>query len=243
MLPALDGNEVDRTYDDGAGKLIVDVDSSGGVKVSNVYERDLDGFAKVKNVTELVANIFTVAEKIAAKASTEWDDKAVVKKMFGRLLTGIPGEKRDGRGGIDMKTNDVLRLIPEDKVVIRLELNRPGGGFTFGDLEYIRLELKKIGWNANISPRHERVLAENNLEHFYKEQILCAHLEFIVKPELVSALIKQGADLITKRGLWVSVNAACNWKVAGKFKSLLESDGIKDEPVAKHNLGFGRRLS
>lgn len=73
----LEGNEIDKVYDDGAGHLILDVDSKGGVKLSNVYEKDLDGYAKVKNTTDLETNIFVIAEKIAAQTKMTWDDKAI----------------------------------------------------------------------------------------------------------------------------------------------------------------------
>lgn len=81
----LEGEEINKSYDNGAGHLIVDVDDKGGVKLSNVYEKDLDGFAKVKNTTELESNIFIIAEKIAAKTAHTWDDQAIagLKSLLG----------------------------------------------------------------------------------------------------------------------------------------------------------------
>lgn len=81
----LEGNEVDQEFDGGAGKLIVDVDATGAVKLMATYEKDLDGFAKVKNHTEIESNIFAIAEKIAAKTGNTWDDKAVagLKSLLG----------------------------------------------------------------------------------------------------------------------------------------------------------------
>lgn len=81
----LEGNEIDKTYDNGAGRLIVDVTDKGGVKLSNVYEKDLDGMAKVRNTTDLETNIFMIAEKVAAKTKTTWDDTVVegLKKLLG----------------------------------------------------------------------------------------------------------------------------------------------------------------
>lgn len=81
----LEGNEVEKEYDGGAGKLIVDVTGQGAVKLSNVYEKNIDGYAKVKAVVELESDIFMIAEKIAAKTSTQWDDKAVagLKSLLG----------------------------------------------------------------------------------------------------------------------------------------------------------------
>jgi len=81
----LDGLEVDQKFDNGAGSLIVDVDDKGGVILKTAYEKDVDGFAKVKSSLELESNIFTIAEKIAWKTQQTWDDKAVagLKSLLG----------------------------------------------------------------------------------------------------------------------------------------------------------------
>lgn len=81
----LEGNELEKEYDNGAGKLIVDVTADGGVKLSNVYQKDLNGYAKVKASVELESDIFMIAESIAKKTSTEWDDKAIagLKSLLG----------------------------------------------------------------------------------------------------------------------------------------------------------------
>lgn len=81
----LEGNEVEKEYDGGAGKLVVDVDDKGGVVLSNNYKKNLDGFAEVESITNLKSNIFVIAEKIAAKTETQWDDKAVagLKSLLG----------------------------------------------------------------------------------------------------------------------------------------------------------------
>jgi hypothetical protein len=80
----LEGNEIEKEYDGGAGKVIVDVTDKGAVKISNVYSKDL-GLAKISNTTEVETNIFKIAESIAAKTATEWDDKAVagLKSLLG----------------------------------------------------------------------------------------------------------------------------------------------------------------
>lgn len=81
----LEGVEVQKEFDNGAGKITVDVDDKGSVKVSATYSKDLDGFAKVNSTTEVESNIFMIAEKIAAKTATPWDDKAVagLKSLLG----------------------------------------------------------------------------------------------------------------------------------------------------------------
>lgn len=81
----LEGNEVQKEFDGGAGKAVIDVDDKGGVKLSVSYVKDVDGLAKVKSISEIESNIFAIAEKIAAKTSTTWDDKAIagIKSLLG----------------------------------------------------------------------------------------------------------------------------------------------------------------
>lgn len=81
----LEGNELEKEYDGGAGKLIIDVDNKGTVLLSNVYKKDIDGYAEVESITNLKSNIFNIAEKIAAKTETSWDDAAVqgLKQLLG----------------------------------------------------------------------------------------------------------------------------------------------------------------
>lgn len=82
----LEGNELEKSYDNGAGKVILDVDAAGSVKLSNVYEKAVEGgLAKIKSVTEIETNIFVLAEAIAKKTETTLDDKAVagIKAILG----------------------------------------------------------------------------------------------------------------------------------------------------------------
>jgi hypothetical protein len=86
MSPILEGNEVEESFDAGAGKLIVDADYKGSVKVAMSYEKNVDGFVKVKSTNEITTNIFDIAAKIAAKTQTNWDDVAVAQL---KALLGI----------------------------------------------------------------------------------------------------------------------------------------------------------
>ena len=81
----LEGNELEQVYDGGAGKLIVDVTGKGEVKISNVYQKDLGGYAKVKNTTELESSIFHIAYQATKKTGITWDEKLVegLAKLLG----------------------------------------------------------------------------------------------------------------------------------------------------------------
>lgn len=81
----LDGNELEKEYDNGAGKVIIDVTGKGEVKISNVYAKDLGGYAKIKNVTEVESSIFHIAYQATKKTGITWDEKIVegLAKLLG----------------------------------------------------------------------------------------------------------------------------------------------------------------
>lgn len=88
----LEGNEVEKEYDGGAGKLVLDVTDKGQVKFSNVYEKDIGGYVKVKNTTEIESDIFAIARQIVAKTQTTWDDAAelALEKLLGIVRDPAP---------------------------------------------------------------------------------------------------------------------------------------------------------
>jgi hypothetical protein len=85
----LEGKEVDIKFDGEAGQAFVDVDAQGGVVLAIGYNKEIDlaGMAKItaKNEVKAETNIFTIAEKIAAKTGTPVDDMFVagLKKLLG----------------------------------------------------------------------------------------------------------------------------------------------------------------
>lgn len=78
VLLMLEGNEVDQKFDGGAGEVIVDVDDKGVVKVSLQYSKEIpEASLKANASIGVETNIFKIAEQIAAKTSTTWDDSAI----------------------------------------------------------------------------------------------------------------------------------------------------------------------
>lgn len=92
MSPILEGNEVEKDFDAGAGKAIVNVDAKGAVVISLSYKKDvdMDGYASAKADISLSAetNLIAICEKIAAKTETKFDD-SVVQGI--KMLLGIVG--------------------------------------------------------------------------------------------------------------------------------------------------------
>lgn len=81
----LEGNELEKEYDGGAGKIIVDVDDKGKVKISNEYNKVVNSVLTVKSLTTVETDIFAILEKITEKTDTKFDDKLVagIKALLG----------------------------------------------------------------------------------------------------------------------------------------------------------------
>lgn len=77
MSPILEGNEIEKEFDGGAGKFVTDVDAKGGVKVSLSYAKKIDDLLTANAAIGVETNIFKLAEAIAAKTATKWDDSAI----------------------------------------------------------------------------------------------------------------------------------------------------------------------
>ena len=181
---------------------------------------------------------------ICSVSAFEEDDDAIAefKKPFGRLLSKHLDAKSFGKGSsYDVKTNDVTGKIPNKKVVMRLELNRPGGGVQFGDMEQLRTEMTRMGWNSDIFSRSKRHLGTEFSDKLADQRIFTCNLEFVLDPEDIPEVVNGAVQFIALKGFWVTINVAGLAETISHTQKVLESAGIKIEPVAKVNLGLGRR--
>lgn len=86
----LEGNELAGKIGD-VGNYTLDVDAQGKVKFAAVIEKDF-GYAKVSSNNAVESDIFKIAEEIAKKTSTQWDDKAIagLKSLLGIATVAPP---------------------------------------------------------------------------------------------------------------------------------------------------------
>ena len=79
----LEGKEVQGKIGD-IGTYEIDIDAKGAVKFSVSINKDF-GFGKLSSTNSMDTNVFTIAEEIAKKTKTTWDDKAIagIKKILG----------------------------------------------------------------------------------------------------------------------------------------------------------------
>ncbi len=89
MCPILDGNEVEQEFDAGAGKVVIDVDVKGSVKLAVAYAKSIGGYADVESSLAVKASLFKILKEVTKKTSTTWDDAAVALLM---KLLGIEDE-------------------------------------------------------------------------------------------------------------------------------------------------------
>jgi NAD-dependent dihydropyrimidine dehydrogenase PreA subunit len=169
------------------------------------------------------------------------DEIAELKKPFGRLLSKHLGSKNVAEGsGYDVKTNDATGKLPTDKLVMRLELTRPGGGLKFGDIEQMRAEMENLGWDSGIGSRSRSIHGNGLSDKISDQRILTCHLEIILEPEKIPEIVKDATRFVTEHDLWVSINVAGVAEVIDRTQKVLKSAGVYMEPVAKVNLGLGR---
>jgi NAD-dependent dihydropyrimidine dehydrogenase PreA subunit len=126
------------------------------------------------------------------------DETAKYKRSFGRLLS----KHLDLRDVVtdspyDVKTNDVTGKIPESRVVMRLELNRPGGGLTFRDAKQMGAEMQRLGWNPDISSRSLNIDEDRLTDRALDQRILTCHLEMVLDPEKVPDAVKDASRFVT----------------------------------------------
>lgn len=81
----LAGKEVDVKFDGEAGSFFVDADAKGSVEIGLQYNKDVSGFVEVKSSISVKSNIFNLAQKIAEKTNTPFDDKVIasIKELLG----------------------------------------------------------------------------------------------------------------------------------------------------------------
>ena len=172
------------------------------------------------------------------------DETAKFKRSFGRLLSKHL-DRRDvvKDSPYDVKTNDVTAKIPKNKVVMRLELNRPGGGLTFRDVQQMGAEMQQQGWNPDISSRTLNIDEDRSMGHLLDQRILTCHFEVELDPEQVPDIVRDATRIVTEHHLWVSINVAGLAETIDRTQNVLKAGGVTMEPVAKVNLGLGRRLS
>ena len=171
------------------------------------------------------------------------DETAKYKRSFGRLLSKHLDLKNVVKeSAYDVKTNDVTGKIPESKVVMRLELNRPGGGLKFKDVAQMGAEMHRLGWNPDISSRSLNMSEYQFADHALEQRILTCHLELVLDPEKVPDVVKDATRFVTEHNLWVSINLAGLAETVDRTQKVLQAAGLKMEPVAKVNLGLGRRF-
>jgi len=170
------------------------------------------------------------------------DDLAAFKRPFGRLLAKHTDSKTVTKGsGYDVKTNDANPKLPADKMVMRLEINRPRGGLKFGDIERMRAEMERLGWNPKVGSRARSIRGDGLSEKMAGQRILTCHLEVILDPEKIPQIVRDATQFVNAHDLWVSINVAGVAAMIDRTQAVLKDAGVYMEPVAKVNLGLGRR--
>ena len=78
----LEGNELEKQFDNGAGIAVLDVDATGKALVRVSYAKDVVDGVSVNSTIELKVDALVLVEMIVKKTPTEYDDKLleIIKK-------------------------------------------------------------------------------------------------------------------------------------------------------------------
>ena len=170
------------------------------------------------------------------------DELAEFKRPFGRLLAKhVTPKDVVSADGYDVKTDDVTGEIPKTKVVMRFEINRPRGGFKFGDVEKMRSELERLGWRPDVTSRSRSLRESGFADKAADQRILSCYLELVIDPQEIPDVVNGVTAFLADQELWVSINVAGVAETIGRTEKILQHSGIGMEAVAKVNLGLGRK--
>ena len=78
----LEGNELEKQFDNGAGLVVVDVDAAGKALIKVAYGKEVVDGVSVNSTIELKVDALVLVEMIVNKTPTQYDDKLleIIKK-------------------------------------------------------------------------------------------------------------------------------------------------------------------
>lgn len=78
----LEGNELEKQFDNGAGLVVVDVDAAGKALIKVAYGKEVVEGVSVNSTIELKVDALVLVEMIVKKTPTQYDDKLleIIKK-------------------------------------------------------------------------------------------------------------------------------------------------------------------
>ncbi len=71
----LEGNELEKQFDNGAGLVVVDVDAAGNALIKVSYGKEVVDGITVSSTNELKINALVLVEMIVKKTPTQVDDR------------------------------------------------------------------------------------------------------------------------------------------------------------------------
>jgi len=159
-------------------------------------------------------------------------------------LTGM-----NGRGTMEMKTNDTTGRFQPGEVGFSVDVGRPGIGTTFAEAEKISKAVSKIGVEFEPLNPVTRLMNDEAKGIFkkdiLKERVLSLIFEFKVKEDKFLAVINTLKAVAGKIDTVFSVGCISRCRPDGSIpvKDILDKERIGYRPNGKMNLGLGRPLA
>ena len=155
----------------------------------------------------------------------------------------------DGRGTMEMKTNDVTGAYRYGEVGFTVDVGRPGVTASFEDVEKIAMAVAKVGVVFDKLNPATALMADTSTGKFRddikKERILSCIIEFKTDESAVPAVVNALKEAARKVDTVFSVGCISRCDPEGKapVQAILDKAGIFYRPNAKINIGLGRPLA
>jgi hypothetical protein len=173
----------------------------------------------------------------------------ILRHIFSSVHTVHKGTGMDGRGTMEMKTNDVSGRYRHGEVGFTVDVGRPGVGTTFADVEKISMAVAKVGVRFEPLNPTTRLMIGSDTGRFRNdiksERVLSCILEFKTEEEKLLSVISALRDIAKSVNTVFSVGCISRCRADGTVpaQALLDGVGIFYRPNGKTNIGLGRPLA
>ena len=173
----------------------------------------------------------------------------IIRHTFSSVIAAHKITGWDGRGTVEMKTNDVTGRYRLGEVGFTVDVGRPGVGTSFEDVEKIAMAVAKLGVAFEpvnpITKLMTDTLTGSFRDDVKKERILSCILEFKTKESQMLPVIEALKEVAKSLNTVFCVGCISRCRPDGTIpiKPILDDAGIYNRPNGKINLGLGRPLA
>lgn len=173
----------------------------------------------------------------------------VVRAHYSDPTAAHPDTGIQGRGTVEMKTNDITGRYREGEVGFGVELGRPGVGTTMRDVEKVAMSVAPLGitWEAQGNPTcylMENLSTGKLRDDVLNERVLSAILEFKAPSDKLETILSALKEVSLSIDTVFSVSMITKVSEDGRILNveIVEQLGYSVYSNPKVNVGLGKPL-